>query len=97
MVTLVRRGLQHQELSDANILNTGDHTTDVVSVRVLSKKLITLHNISVPPIKNSIDDNRAQNFDPNSIPVTLETVVCADFNAHSSSWDPKRAVNNVGR
>ena len=50
-----------------------------------------------PPIKNSIDDNRAQNFDPNSIPVTSETVVCGDFNAHSSSWDPNRPVNNVGR
>ena len=49
VVTLIRRGLQHQELSDVNILNNGDITTDAVSVRVLSKKPITLHNIYVPP------------------------------------------------
>ncbi|KAF0312608.1 hypothetical protein FJT64_016648 [Amphibalanus amphitrite] len=50
------------------------------------KPYLTVINIYRPPIRATGDD-RADNFDPESIPTDDKTLVLGDFNAHHPLWD----------
>ena len=97
VVTLVKHGIQHS-VKALEILDQNDETTDALVVEINgNERDLTCINLYVPPIKSGSNDARTQNFNPNKLPNHKNTIICADINGHSPSWDVWKDEDKIGK
>ena len=95
-MTLVKEEIVYQ-LDSTNLTCPQDLTTEAVAVKIyLANRATPLRiiNCYVPPIRSN--EERTQSFDPNFLPSDKNTIICGDFNAHHTSWDPYTDENHIG-
>ena len=82
----VRGGIPFSPLTDHLVAPAND-STEVCGVHLLGKTPLTILNVYRPPIRRSQTDQRQDHFDPSALPISGDTIVLGDFNAHHPLWD----------
>ena len=81
-----------------------DLVTETLQVDIKwGKSNLTITNIYIPPIRDTIEENRTQDFEAYNILGTCvltkpdhNQLICGDFNSHHSSWDIQCEEDNLG-
>ena len=82
MAIYVRGGLAFAPLTERH-LDPADDTTEVCGVRILgSATPLDIITVYRPPIRNTEDDDRVDNFDPGALPTGENVIILRDFNGH---------------
>ena len=98
LAIFVKNDIQHVELSETPLGNEEDTTTEWMGLQVKTQAGdIGVYNIYRPPIRNTIGDNREDNFEPESLMDEPNTVITGDFNCHDAAWDPYAGQDQMGR
>ena len=79
-----RAGLHFTALTDPLVARTDD-CTEVCGVRILGERPLTIVNLYRPPIRDTDDDHRIDNFAPSALPADDNTLLVGDLNAHHPS------------
>ena len=82
----MRAGLHFAALTDPLVARTDD-CTEVCEVRILGERPLTIVNLYRPPIRDTDDDHRINNFAPSALPADDNTLLVGDLNAHHPLWD----------
>ena len=98
VVTLIKTEYSYVEVNKDVLIADNDTTTECIGIDVnVCGKEYRFINMYIPCIKTSQRDTRVDNFDPNKIKITQRTLIGADSNAHSKTWDKKYKEDDRGR
>ena len=95
VLTLVRRG---SSISfEPAAFDIKDRNSDAVMTIIhTAERKVNLLNAYIATVKNSDDDMRRDEFNPESLPNGRNTLIAADVNAHTELWDNYRVRDTRG-
>ena len=95
---LIKTGINYDPIVN-DIIAPNDVTSEFVAAEVTIPKLkkVNMVNFYLPPIHNSEEDEREDNFDPNAISCTNNSIIGGDLNAHHMLWDPYQREDVRGK
>ena len=74
---------------DKKVTGTRDDVTEAITVEIVKRgrERLEITNIYAPPVRNTEEDGRRQEFEVNCLPNKQDTVLLGDFNCHNRMWD----------
>jgi len=96
VLTLIRRDINYETMSKADMLSPNDGLTEAIGVKArVDQQYLTVINLYIPVVNKSEDDTRTDSFDPTFLPSTKSTYIAGDLNAHGY-WDQYQPLNTRG-
>ena len=90
--TVDRLGLMAAETCPAFIpldrpISPDDDTNKTCGFRIFGHPNLDIFTIYRPLIRNTVEDEREDRFDPGALPVNDSAILVGDLNAHHPLWD----------